>query len=91
MFFLIIVSLVLIALLTFIAITAKNTKELFEGISKAVLLILLLSIVANISLAQNYTQSLIPGANDGIGISNVLAKVIITDDGWGESGLKNYF
>lgn len=48
-------------------------------------LLLILSIIANISLAQNYTQSLIPGANDGIGISNLLASWIITDSGWGKS------
>ena len=51
--------------------------------SKTMLVLALLSITANISLAQNYTHSLVPGVNDGIGISNKIAYWIITDDNWG--------
>ncbi|MFD2611129.1 hypothetical protein [Paenibacillus gansuensis] len=50
--------------------------------SKGLFLAILLSIVSVITLAQNYTQSLIPEANDGIGISNSLAYWIIGADGW---------
>lgn len=47
------------------------------------LVLSLLSITANISLAQNYTHSLVPGVHDGIGIANKIAYWIITDDDWG--------
>ena len=50
--------------------------------STALLPVLLFSIVANVALAQNYTQSLIPEANDGMGISNPLAYFLISDDRW---------
>jgi len=50
--------------------------------STALLPVLLFSIVANVALAQNYTQSLIPEANDGMGISNRLAYFLIGDDRW---------
>jgi hypothetical protein len=51
--------------------------------SKTTLVMLLFSIIANVSLAQNYTHSSIPGAWDGIGISNKIAYWIITDSDWG--------
>lgn len=51
--------------------------------SKTMLVLSLFSITANISLAQNYTHSLVPGVHDGIGISNKIAYWIITDDDWG--------
>ncbi|MDF2671476.1 MAG: hypothetical protein K0R67_3782 [Paenibacillus sp.] len=41
-----------------------------------------LSLLANVSLAQNYTHSLIPGAHDGIAISNTVAYWIIGGDRW---------
>ena len=50
--------------------------------STALLPILLFSILANVALAQNYTQSLIVEANDGLGISNTLAYFLIGEDGW---------
>lgn len=49
-------------------------------LTKPLLVTLLISLISNVSLAQNYTHSLIPGANDGIGISNFLAYWIITDE-----------
>ena len=50
--------------------------------SSSILILLLFSIIANIALAQNYTQSLIPEANDGMGISNQLAYMIIGEVQW---------
>ncbi|MBM6617179.1 hypothetical protein JR050_05760 [Bacillus sp. RD4P76] len=50
-----------------------------------------LSILATVSLAQNYTQSLIPEANDGIGISNKMAYWIIGEDGWSQEMFKTIF
>ena len=68
---------VLFCLFLFIA----SKRDVANLHSKSILFILLISIIINISLAQNYTNSQIP--NDGIGISNTLAYLIITDDGWG--------
>lgn len=73
--------LVFVALLLFYLYRQADSLKF----TKTVLPLLILSIMANISLAQNYTQSLIPGANDGIGISNFMASWIITDSGWGDS------
>jgi len=52
--------------------------------STAMLPLLLFSILANVALAQNYTQSLIPEANDGLGISNWLAYFLIGEDRWSQ-------
>ncbi|KIL35190.1 hypothetical protein SD71_15435 [Cohnella kolymensis] len=49
------------------------------------------SIVSALCLAQNYTQSLIPEANDGIEISNRIAYWIIGDDGWSTDRFKKSF
>lgn len=51
-------------------------------ISQAVLSITLFTIVASVALGQNYTQSLIQEANDGIGISNFLATVLLPESHW---------
>ncbi|MBT2636651.1 hypothetical protein J7E37_01780 [Bacillus sp. ISL-39] len=50
-----------------------------------------LSILAAVSLSQNYTQSLISEANDGIGISNKMAYWIIGEDGWSQEMFKYVF
>jgi hypothetical protein len=52
--------------------------------STALLPLLLFSILANVALAQNYTQSLIAEANDGLGISNKLAYVLIGENRWSQ-------
>lgn len=52
-------------------------------ISTALLPLLLFSTLANVALAQNYTQSLIPD-NEGIGISNTLAYFLIGEDHWSQ-------
>ena len=52
--------------------------------SSSILILLLFSIITNVALAQNYTQSLIPEANDGLGISNLLSYMIIGDDRWSQ-------
>jgi hypothetical protein len=52
--------------------------------STALLPLLLFSILANVALAQNYTQSLIAEANDGLGISNKLAYFLIGEDRWSQ-------
>jgi len=59
--------------------------------SKGIALAAALSITSTICLAQNYTQSLIPGASDGIGISNRIAYWIIGEDGWSVQSFRAYF
>lgn len=59
--------------------------------SKGILLAIFLSVAAVICLAQNYTQSLIPEANDGIGISNQAAYWIIGQDNWSKETFQNSF
>lgn len=76
-------SLVILSLILCFAFLYRK-KDNFKY-SKALLILVITSIMANISLAQNYTQSLIPGVNDGIGISNMIASWIITDEGWGRT------
>jgi ethanolamine transporter EutH len=59
--------------------------------SKGIGIGIALSILAVVSLAQNYTQSLIPEANDGISITNKVAYWIIGKDGWSQEMFKNTF
>lgn len=57
--------------------------------SKGTLVLLLLSIIVNVALAQNYTESLLPfPVNDGIGISNSLAFLVIGDENWSKELFK---
>ncbi|MEH7385809.1 hypothetical protein V7147_10415 [Bacillus sp. JJ1521] len=50
--------------------------------SQAVILMIAFAILSSVALGQNYTLSLIPEANDGIGISNFLATFLLPADGW---------
>jgi low affinity Fe/Cu permease len=59
--------------------------------SKGIGIAIAISILAVVSLAQNYTQSLIPEANDGLGISNKMAYWIIGEEGWSQEMFKNMF
>jgi len=59
--------------------------------SNGIMLAIALSLLANVCLAQNYTQSLISERNDGIGISNQVAYWIIGEDGWSENLFQKSF
>lgn len=59
--------------------------------SSSILLLLLFTIITNVALAQNYTHSLIPEANDGLGISNLLAYMIIGEDRWSQELFKSTY
>lgn len=50
--------------------------------SQAIIPMIAFAILSSIALSQNYTVSLIPEANDGIGISNFLAAFLLPQDGW---------
>ncbi|CDN45779.1 MULTISPECIES: hypothetical protein [unclassified Paenibacillus] len=79
--------------LIFIAISifAIGRAGLSNPYSKGFALAVVLSIVAAGCLAQNYTQSLIPEANDGIGSSNLVAYSIIGEDGWSQEKFRDIF
>ena len=53
-------------------------------ISTALLPLIFFSILSNVALSQNYTQSLLSEANDGIGVSNFLSSFILPDDYWSQ-------
>ncbi|MEH7113281.1 hypothetical protein V7124_12975 [Neobacillus niacini] len=50
--------------------------------SQAVIPMISFAILSSVALGQNYTTSLIPEVNDGIGISNFLAAFLLPEDGW---------
>lgn len=50
--------------------------------SQATIPLIAFAILSSVALGQNYTASLISEANDGIGISNFLAKFLLPDDQW---------
>lgn len=50
--------------------------------SQAAVPMIAFAILSSVALGQNYTVSLIPEANDGIAISNFLAKFLLPEDGW---------
>jgi len=50
--------------------------------SQALIPMIAFSILSSVALGQNYTQSLISEVNDGIGISNFLARFLLPDDYW---------
>lgn len=68
------IILILYGMIAGIFISKKKIK-----MSQAILPIISFSSVA---LGQNYTESLIPEANDGIGITNFLAKFLLPDNYW---------
>lgn len=80
MFFVILIVLSLILIFAYLC----RQKDNFKG-SKTLLALVITNITVNINLAQNYTQSLIPNLSDGIGISNIIASWIITDEDWGRT------
>ncbi|SDO25431.1 hypothetical protein SAMN05518871_11349 [Psychrobacillus sp. OK028] len=52
------------------------------NMSQATIPMIAFAILSSVALGQNYTESLIPEANDGIAISNFLAKFLLPDDYW---------
>lgn len=79
--------------LIFVAVSAIVLRK--TGVqypySKGIALASGLSLLVIICLAQNYTQSLIPEANDGIGVSNPVAYLIIGEDGWSNDMFRKSF
>lgn len=75
-------------LYTFIMKKRKREKFRFY---KAILPLLLFSIIITIDLGINYVASAVPSLNDGIGIHTAWAYWIIGEDGWSVSAFKSYF
>lgn len=73
------------------SILVFRNLRIINPISKGIGISIALSIFGAVSLGQNYTQSLIPEANDGIGISNEIAYWIIGEDGWTQEMFRNAF
>lgn len=51
-------------------------------LAKTILFVLFTSVIVDVSLYHNYTQSLVPGLYDGIGISNIIAYQFFPDHSW---------
>lgn len=64
-------------LIVIISIYAFKINRISSPFSKGVILAFFFSIMAVVCLAQNYIVSLIPGASDGIAVSNQIARWII--------------
>lgn len=45
-------------------------------------MLIVLNLVAGVSLVENISQNQRPEINDGIGLTNGLTKLIISEDGW---------
>jgi Na+-transporting NADH:ubiquinone oxidoreductase subunit NqrE len=73
------------------SILVFRNLEIINPFSKGIGISIALSILATGSLGQNYTQSLIPEANDGLGISNAIAYWIIGEDRWSREMFRNAF
>jgi hypothetical protein len=79
-----------VALLIISVIVFKHSG-VANPFSKGVGIAIGLSLIAAVCLAQNYSQSLIPGIQDGIAISNMVSYWIIGEDGWSQELFKQWF
>lgn len=84
----ILITLILWVIYTFLM--KKNFGKEFE-ISKALVPLILISLISTICLGVNYVASAVPSLNDGIGIHNFIAGWIIGDDNWSVQLFKSYF
>lgn len=74
-----------------VSIAVLRKKGVLYPFSKGIALAIGLSLLTAVCLSQNYTQSLIPEANDGIGISNQISYWIIGEDGWSNNMFRKWF
>ena len=59
----------------------KLNKARFS-VAKALLPLLIFSVIVTVDLGVNFTAALCPQFNDGIGMHGVLSFLILGDDGW---------
>lgn len=72
---------VFILLLYGIMVGVFISKRIIK-MSHAVIPMIAFTTLSSVALGQNYTNSLIPKVNEGIGISNFLATFLLPEDGW---------
>lgn len=83
----ILICLIIVSLFVWFLMKSSQCRY---GISVGMGLLIILSIVANISLSQNYAASLIP-SDEGLGISNDIAYLIIGEDHWTVQVFQAYY
>lgn len=64
-----------------ISVFVMKKVDVINPFSKGILLGIVLSLLANISLAENVANNLQPEENDGYSIRNGIARWILGDDG----------
>lgn len=71
-----------LALVFLLIITLFKRAGVAKPYSSLMLIATLFSVISTVCLAENYIQSLVPGIQDGISVSNPLAYYWIGDDRW---------
>lgn len=84
---------ILITLILWVIYTLLMKKNFGKefAISKSLIPLILVCLISSICLGINYVASAVPSLNDGIGIHNFLAGLIIGDDNWSVQLFKSYF
>lgn len=82
--------LILILWVVYAFLMKRNFGKEFM-LSKALMPLILISLISTISLGVNYVASAVPSLNDGIGINNFLAYWIIGEDNWSIQVFKDFF
>jgi len=83
-----IIVVILLAVGLFLSLKKLKCKKVF---SKSILFLLLFSLFSTLELGLNYLHSLIPEANDGIGMINILSRWMIGDDNWSIELYRNFY
>ncbi|MCM0647394.1 hypothetical protein NBE98_03260 [Clostridium swellfunianum] len=82
------ITLTLWALYTFLMKRNLGNEFMF---SKSLIPLILICLISTMCLGINYVASAVPSLNDGIGIHNFWAGLIIGEDSWSVQLFKTYF
>ena len=74
-----------------VSVFVMNKANVINPFSKGILLGIVLSLLANISLAENVANNLQPEINDGYSIRSGIARWILGDDGGVLTDFKSAF
>ena len=74
-----------------VSVFVMNKSNVINPFSKGILLGIVLSLLANLSLAENVANNLQPEKNDGYSIRNGIARWILGDDGGALADFKSAF
>lgn len=80
-----------IVLCALFGVFLRKKLKVKYAISISILVLLQLSFIGNIALLDNYLHNLIPNINDGIGISNPIAYLMIGEDNRTVELFRHYF